>query len=453
MPAPVGTTTVATMAQGKAIARIQAIFGLFGVVALVIMYGLITGWNPLPRWGDWLRNATVRTLSTPHTSWTVRAGDQPSAATVLSQTIIVMAEGSVEAREPLTGARLWTRNDSWAVVAGDTQPVVLVGRSIGTGFDVYDANSGVRLWQSDEKAGIWAYSNMILVLNCAKSYSCTLRALEPVDGKVIWSLPITGGGGSQIGLGHPFAAIGPISPAYADSFAAIPSPAPPIIGLPAGDQIHVVSTANGKALHIYQSNASTRVALAAGTVLVATATLHGNNCYYTVQGRDPVTDRVLWSRNGYNLKTSEELGCDQRYDPVGGGDAVLAVDISGRDVLLDAHSGQILFRAPAGQHVVATDGKIAMVRTADAHSLRAIKLSDGRQIWTHPAGRSALVGVAPNAVLITDPAAEHLTVLDPTSGLPMLDAASGATILGIGTNVIIINIGRSFGPLPITPAP
>lgn len=441
------------MAKARAVARVQALFGLIGVIALVVTYSLITGWNPLPSWGDWLRNAAVRTLSNPATTWTVRAGDEPTAATVLSQAIIVTAKGSVEARDPATGTRLWSHDSSWAAVAGGTRPVVLVGRAVGTGFDVYDAVSDVRLWGADDKNGVWAYSNMVLTLHCAAEFSCTMRALGPADGKPAWSLPITGAGRSLIGMGHAFAAVGPITSAYEDSFEAMPHPAPPIIGLPMGGEIHVISTVTGHALHVYRPDSATRVAVARHEVIVATSTLRGNSCYYTAQGRDPTTDHVLWSHEGYNLRTSSGLGCDQRHDPVGGGDAVLAIDTAGRDIMLDARTGNVLFRAPAGQHVVATDGRIAMVRTSDKRSLRAINLAGGTPLWTRDADRSALVGVAPGAVLITDPATGRLAMLGRESGHPLLDVATGATVLGIGGGSVVIHIGRSLGPLPVATAP
>ena len=60
------------MAANRAFARVQAVFGLLGVIALVVTYAIITGWNPLPGWGNWLANntASAKFVIKPHASST-----------------------------------------------------------------------------------------------------------------------------------------------------------------------------------------------------------------------------------------------------------------------------------------------------------------------------------------------------------------------------------------------
>jgi hypothetical protein len=59
------------MAKGRAIGQFEAMLGVFGVLALVVAYSIVTGWNPLPRLQGWLDR--TRTLAEPAPAWTVTA--------------------------------------------------------------------------------------------------------------------------------------------------------------------------------------------------------------------------------------------------------------------------------------------------------------------------------------------------------------------------------------------
>jgi hypothetical protein len=442
------------MAKGKAFGRINRVFGLIGLIAIVVTYSIITGWNPLPGWANWVQNVTVRKLATPGTAWTVRAGDEPRSATVLNRAIIVSTEGSVEARDPSTGAKLWTQADSWAGVAGGVSPVVVVGRPVGSGFDVYDPVSGIRLWQSNGKAGVWTYADMILTLTCSSGSHCTLRSLDPGDGKPRWKLDINGPGGPLLRFDQSTPAIVPVASDYAPSIRALPAAAPELIGLPMGGRIHVISTKSGTALHVFTPSRTQRTVVAPKDVITSTAELHGNQCYYSETGNDPATGEVLWQHTNYNLRTSSGLGCDQRHDPTGGGDKLLATDTAGRDVVLSASSGKQVFRADAGEHVVAMDASVAITRIASGKTMRAIDLSSGKVLWTQPTNGDASIGIAPQFVLVADPRGPgKLLAYARSSGQPLLDVVSGSTVLGIGDSEIIVNIGRTLGPLSVGSGP
>lgn len=442
------------MAKTSMFGRVNRVFGVIGLLAIVVTYAIITGWNPLPGWANWLENVSVRKLATPGTAWTVRSGDEPTSATVLTRAIIVSTEGSVEARDPSTGARIWTQADSWAGVAGGQSPVVVVGRPVGSGFDVYDPGSGVRLWQSGGKAGIWPYSDMILTLTCSSVSNCTVHSLDPTTGKERWALNIKAPGRPLMGFDEATPVIVPVDSGYAQSIRAMPQPAPEFIGLPMGGQIHVISTRTHSALHVFAPDNTQRVVVAAKEVVTSTAELRGNQCYYSESGSDPVTGHVEWEHSGYNLRTSSGLGCDQRHDPTGGGDSLLATDTGGRDVVLAATSGEELFRAAPGEHVIAMDSTIAITRSKDGKTMRAVDLSNGKQLWTQPTDRDASVGLSPDYVLVADPdGAGKLLAYARRSGQPLLNVVSGATVLGIGADTIIVNIGRSLGPLSVGSGP
>jgi outer membrane protein assembly factor BamB len=435
------------MARSGTVGRLQAFLGLVGIAALVVTYSLLTGWNPLPRMQNWLQRATSTSLSKPAPPWTVRAGDQPDWASVLPGVIVVSADGSVEARNPGDGALLWTRTDSWAATAGDTRPVVLVGRPVGGGFDVYDAVSGGRLWSDGSRAAVWPYSDVVLILHCAHDFDCTLSAVVPTTGHHIWSAAVNGPGGAMRGIGKPFATLQRIDSSYSRPLRGVPSPAPPLVGLNLDGDIHVISTAGGRQVRVYPAKRTQRVVLAEHTVIVATATLKGDACTYTLEGRDPDTNATLWRRSGYNARTTSGLGCDPRADPQGAGGVLLATDTNGRDVMLSVGTGNVVYRAPDGARIVATDGSVVVVRSADGKRLTVVSANSGATLWSRAAAPSALVGIGPGGLMIADPGTNRLVVTSTDSGAVRVDVQSGATILGVGTHELIVNIGRSFGPV------
>jgi outer membrane protein assembly factor BamB len=441
------------MAARKAFARVQAILGLIGIVASLVTYSIVTGWNPLPSWGNWIANATTRTLSKPATTWVKRSGNEPMSAAVVSPYVVVATNGSVEVHSLSTGEKIWDQPASWAATAGDARRVVFTGRLNAFGFDVFDVATGIRLWGSNDKDGVWAYTNEVLLLRCSSDTKCTLRAVSPTDGAQKWSTNINGAGKVLLGAGHALASPGAITDAYTQALAATPAPAPSLIGLPMADAMHVLDTSNGHELRSFPADASKRSVLAGGTVVATSATFVSGTCRMTISGQDPRSGATLWSKTNYDAKTTSGMACDQRRDPVGGGQVVYAVDSAGRDNLLQASTGDVLFTAKSRERIVATDGQIAVVRSADKKSLYGVDLAHGKTLWTRPAADTALVGITPNAVLIADPSTEKLAALDRVTGLAFVDVESGATVLGAGGNQVIINIGRSFGPLGISAAP
>src|SRR5215467_11174198 len=346
------------MAKGQRVSRIKSFFALLGVVSIFVIYGMVTGWNPLPGFAAWLRQATATQLSNPRPPWTVRAGDQPHSAVVLDSAIVVTADGSVEARDPRTGDLMWRKRDSWAGVAGDSQPVVIVGRTTDSGFDVFDAKSGVRLWWDDGHDGVWPYTNMVLVMHC--DGGCHLIADDPVTGHPRWTAPFPTAGATLRGFARPFAALVPPTSSYTGALDAVPSPPPALIGMSAGGTVHVISTANGHDVQQFASGPAARVVVAGGVALVSSAARHGQDCVSTIAARDARTGAPLWQRVGYDPRTTSG-GCEQERDPSGGGDTVLVADPSGRDTLLDVARGGVVYQAPKGERVIATDGQVALV--------------------------------------------------------------------------------------------
>lgn len=432
--------------------RVKGTFALLGVVSIGVIYAIVTGWNPLPGWANWVQNVTVTKLATPAPIWTVRVGNQPYSATVLSDSIVVSTGGSVEVRNPGTGQLVWSREDSWAGVAGDAQAVVLVGRPVKAGFDVYDAGSGVLLWSVNERAGVWAYQDKVLILICGKT--CTLKAVSTARGQQLWSTTIDANGSGLMGFDQGLAGIGSVDSAYDGPTRAVPAPAPGLLGLPMGGKIHVIDTHNGHALHVFTPSGTNRIAVAGDAVISSSATTRGDQCYYTAAGLDPGTGTEMWQQSGLDLRTSTPLGCESAKDPIGSGGDVLATDTAGRDVIIDAASGHVKFRAGVGERIVAMDTQVAIVRASGNRAFRAVNVSDGHQLWQTTVPKTASIGLAAAYVVVVDPAEMGtISISTRQTGTTVSTVKSDASVLGFGPVSLVINIGRTIGPISVSASP
>jgi hypothetical protein len=256
---------------------------------------------------------------------------------------------------------------------------------------------------------------------------------------VRWTATLTGNGRPLFGINRPLAgvrALGATSPE--------PQPVPPVLGFPLDDETQLISTKDGKALHRYRSGVAARVAVAGGRAVVTSGTFRDDVCHLHVDGRDPAGDRQVWHRDGYDLHTSAGLGCDQRTSPRGGGGLVEAVSADDRDVLLDPATGQEVYRAEPGQRIVDTNGRLAVVRSADRKSLLTIDLDTGRVAWTRTAGRTVKVSFGPAVVVFIDPDAQKLTVCS-TGGSVLASVTTDASVLGYADSGLLINGGRQIG--------
>src|SRR5262245_47486773 len=256
------------MANWRAVCRFAA---FVGVASLVVTYFVLTHTNPLPRIASWIDEITATSLSKPAGPWAMRAGDQPDSASVVPGAIVVSAEGTVEARSPGSGKRLWTRNDSWATVGGGSNPVVVVGHEVGGGFDVVAADTGEQLWSDNNRDAAWAFSDVILILHCPHQVNCQLQAADPNSGKRRWTTSLDGADSSMRGLGGPLATLRPIAADYAKSLGAVPTSVPRFIGLNLGGDVHLISTTGGHELRVYSARKDQRVVVAGDEIIVATS--------------------------------------------------------------------------------------------------------------------------------------------------------------------------------------
>ncbi|WP_345637186.1 outer membrane protein assembly factor BamB family protein [Rugosimonospora acidiphila] len=430
------------MAKGRGVRGFVGFLALLGIVGLVVVYSLVTGWKVLPDTGNWFTklSSSLTALSKPKPTWQTSVGDQPEVAVAGDGAVVVISDGGVEAHRMSNGEKIWHRNAAWAGVGGSGDNIVILGHTGRKhGYDAVAADTGAVEWTNSSAIAVWTYTDLILDLTCPADNSCDLTARSPATGAARWKTRLAGRAqrlaGANTALSSPRPFDGTIQP---------PQPAPPLLGFPIDSQIQVVASASGRRLHTYEPTKDTRMVVAGNRVVESTAVLRDGSCRYTVQGRDPDGDRQVWQRSGYDLKTSSGVACEQREDPLGGGGLLEAVGPDNREVLLSSTTGAPVYKLAAGDTTVATDGRVALVRTADGKAVRAVSLSGGASLWTRDCDKSIKVDFASGVALFTDAGQGTLVALS-SSGGTLIDVKSGATLLGYAQNGLVIHIGLRVG--------
>lgn len=432
------------MAKGRVVGRVEGAI-VVAAIALSITFAIVTHHNPIAYVNDWLARASV--LTDPQPTWSVRIGDAPTGAAVADHVVIVARARAVDARDLRTGDLVWSHDADWTAVAGDPAHgglVAVVGRAHGRGFDVYDPDTGNPLWHDGEAISAWTYSAVVLTLTCTDASSCSLTARQPRSGATRWQARLPGGRG-RVPAGGNGALSGPRPPGSALLAA---QPVPPLLGFPGDDSVRVVSTSDGRMIREYRQSRATRVFVAGTRVVAVTSALRTGGCQVTIEARDPATDRQVWRREGYDPGTADRLGCEQRGDPVGGSSLLLAAAPDGRDVLLDAGTGAVRYTLRHGEKLLATDGRIVLLRSAGRDAVRGVDLSHAGTGWQRRADREAVATLAGDAALISDPVARRLLEVDAGTGAVRVDVTSTATPLATSRDGLVVNRGRTVGWLP-----
>jgi hypothetical protein len=434
------------MAKGRFVRRFEAFLALLGVIGVVIVYSLLTGWQLLPSVGNWFTrlSSQLTSLSDPAPTWQTSVGDQPVAATATDFAVVVISRGGVEAHRTSTGDKLWYRAGDWAAVGGTGNDVVIVGRTgRHHGYDAIDPDTGSVRWTNDSAIGVWTFTNLIVDLTCPQATSCQLTARSPETGSKRWTSTLTGNARSLAGANK---ALSGLRPFDGDGDPQPAAPAPPLLGFPVDGQLEVVASASGRRLHTYEPTQTTRIVVAGNRVVVSNVVSRDGGCQFSVEGRDPDGDRRVWHLDGYDLKTTAGVACEQHSDPLGGDGLLDAVAPDGHQLLINVSNGSRAYQVAAGETVIATDGQTMLVRAADGQTVRAVRVSGGSTVWTHKTGKSVQVDFGPGVVLFTDSGANRLVALS-TQGGTLVDVGSGATLLGYAQDGLVIHIGLRVGLL------
>ncbi len=423
-------------------------YALLALVAVVIL--VATGvWNPFPGLWNWINQSDP--LSSPATAWQQRLGSSAQSVTIAGSAVVVEHRTTVEARSLQAGVRLWEKDADWGAVAGTgVNAVVAVGELLVKGYEVLDPATGTVLRRDRDAVAVWTYRNMLLDVRCLQPRDCQLVAWDPRGAQPLWSVPVPGIGFVLFADNPPLPGTRLLTAGRVNGDAGGPVPAPALLGFRADERLHVVDTAAGRIVQVVEPRRGDRVVVVGGRVLTVTTRAADGTCYFTVTASDPANGREVWRRDGLNLRTVEGAGCSQGEDPFGGQNVILGVTPEGREMLLDAYDGRVLWRGGDGQKVLAVDDRYALVRARDGRSVGSQLLGRGRAGWTRRTDPDAQAALTPYAGLVMDADPSRIVAVDPRDGDVFAEVRSEARVLAVGPAGMIIGEGRDIGYLPFT---
>ncbi|MET0424403.1 MAG: hypothetical protein ABW046_11030 [Actinoplanes sp.] len=421
----------------------------YALVAVVVVVVLATTgvWNPWPNLWNWVN--TSEPIAGGSARWQQRIGGTPQSVTIAAEAVIVEYRTAVEAYGLTAGVKLWESDADWAAVAGQgANASVITGRLLTKGYQVLDPRTGAVRRAETEATAVWTYRNAVLDLHCSKGSECVLTAWDPNGSKPLWTVD-TGGIGFVLNAANPdLPDTRQLTASGVDDQVAGPRLMPALIGLPDDGKTRIIDTATGKVVQIANPGGDQRVSIAGGRVLTVTATAQDGTCYFAVQAVDP-PGGVVWQRDGLNLRTADNgANCQQDRDPAGGEDVVLGVDPAGREQLLAAHDGRVLWHGARGENVLAVNDGAAVVRSVDKKGLRGISLSKGRTTWRREAGTNASAALSPYAAVLVSSKPSRLVAVAPTSGRVLVDVRTDAKVFAVDSGGLIAVSGRDMAYLP-----
>jgi hypothetical protein len=420
---------------------------VFAAVALIVLATTGT-WNPFPKLWNWVNTSSP--LAPGAAQWQQRLGGSPQDITIAGSTVVLSYRTSVEAYGLGAGVKLWQSDADWAAVAGDqSNAVVVTGRLLTKGYQVLEPRTGVLLRRDTQATAVWTYANSIIDLHCAKGSDCTLTAWDPRGGTPLWTVS-TGGIGFVLHADNPdLPDTNALTSPQVDDHAAGSSYMPGLLGLPDDGKVRVVNSASGKVLQTVEPAAGQRIAVTGGRVLTVTGTAKDGTCYYSVVATDPRNRTQVWSRDGLNLRTAGNgSGCKQDKDPAGGSDVVLGVNPVGRDELISASDGRLLWRGDKDQDVLAVNDGYAVVRSANQTSFTGRSLSRGTTTWQRSVNKAATAALTPYAAIVANTSPSRITAIGPGSGAVLVDLRTDAKVFAVGPAGMIIVSGRDMAYLP-----
>jgi outer membrane protein assembly factor BamB len=450
------------VAKGRAIGRFEAAIGLIGLIALGVTLAITLQWNPWPAIDAWLQQTMA--VTSPSTPWRVRLVVKPLTGAIADGgQVILVGRDRVEALDPVTGTTIWFREDAtWGVVAGD---VVVIGNEGDEGYVVVSASTGVALWGEPSARAAWVYETKIIDLSCPGPEECVVRSHDRTGSELWPPVTLSGDGRRLSGLNPSISGVRPPDDWFADAEAGRAARAPDVLGLPFGTRLHVVDIVEGRALReASQADKHSRAVVTGGRLLFAKAQRIGSSCHFTVEAFDPESGQPVWQREGLDVGATSGAGCEQRNDPLGGGEVLSAVDRDNRPVLMRTRDGELLWKGRLGEEVVATDGELAAILSVDHSVIKIIDLLAGNVIvGSHEANSPPRVAITRHSIFFLGPPRNQLFVLGRDGVTVRANVKILATIVGYGDNGVIVAAGRTVGVIvlagvpvdvpPVTPGP
>jgi outer membrane protein assembly factor BamB len=418
-----------------------------GLIVLVILVSTNT-WNPFPAIWDWVN--TSQPLSSPKVSWQQRLGGSPQSVTITGNAVVVEHRTSVEGRSLGTGIRLWEKDKDWGAVAGEgSDAVVVVGELLTKGYEVLDPVSGtVRRTDSDAVA-VWTYRNRLLDVRCADAKDCTLTAWEPRGTNPLWTVDLPGIGFVLFADNPDVLDAKALTAHRVDGDVAGPVQMPSLLGFPIDGRVRIVDTAAGQVVQDFEPDRKDRYVVVGGRLLRVQARSQDGTCYFTVTATDPGLGSEVWRHEAVNLRTADGAGCAQRDDPAGGQNVVAGVAADGREVVLDAYDGRVLWLGKQGEKLLGVDDRYALVRPVGGKAVTAYQFGVAKPRWNHPIDDSKVqAAITRYAAIAVSEDPDRIQALAPTNGRVLADLRSSAKVYAVGPTGMIIGEGRELGFVP-----
>lgn len=428
------------MAQGRTWRNRLLVVLALSVYALLIAAEIAP--NPLPALWGWV-NAD-RPLA-PDLVWQERLGAKPDRVVDVGGQLALDLGRSGEVRRGASGELAYRlESAAWVAVAGSGDDRVVVVRD-GDGYQVHDSGSGAVLHRVEHANAVWTYSDAVLDLRCEGPASCGMRRFVPGRERPLWSVDLPGAGSAN-GLNPPLATGMLDYPSKVHSAVSGPGPVPPLIGLAVSrKELIVVDTATGRVVREWQAERDTQLSVVGGRVIASTAVRRDGICVVSVTGYDAATALPVWGPHPYHLRTASGPGCEHRDRPRAVGAAMVAVHPDGRELVISAYDGRVLWAGTDADRVVALSTEYAVVRTAEPDVVLGVSLRTGETVWKQTVHAKAEFALSTCGVLVVDHRPDRLRVWDPSTGAERLSVRTTARVMACAADGLVISSGRSIG--------
>jgi hypothetical protein len=420
------------------------------VAALIVLVILVSTntWNPFP--GIWEWASASRPLSSPNAAWQQQLGSGPHTVTFAGNAVVVEHRTSVEARGISSGAQLWEKDKDWAAIAGEgADSVVVVGELLTKGYEVVDPLSGAVRRTDKQAVAVWTYRNALLDVRCDDAKECWLSAWEPRGTSPMWTVDLPGVGFVLFADNPDLLDAKPLNTRRVEGGAGGPVLMPSLLGFPVDGRVHIVDTAAGRVVQEFEPDRHDRHVVVGGRVIRVQARSADGTCYFTVVATDPALQREVWRHEAVNLRTAEGAGCTQRENPGGGLNVIVGVTADGREAVLDAYDGRVLWLGGQGDKLLAVDDQYALVRPSGGRPITSYELGAKQARWSFatkdPKAGAALTRFAA-VVVPEDP--DRIVALSPANGRTLADVRSSSKVLAVGPTGMIIGEQREIGYIP-----
>ena len=124
---------------------------------------------------------------------------------------------------------------------------------------------------------------------------------------------------------------------------------------------------------------------------------------------------------------------------------MVAVHPDGRELVISAYDGRVLWAGTDADRVVALSTEYAVVRTAEPDVVLGVSLRTGETVWKQTVHAKAEFALSTCGVLVVDHRPDRLRVWDPSTGAERLSVRTTARVMACAADGLVISSGRSIG--------